>query len=71
MFTVKSLANSIEFGGGIAEKVYLASGGAASELNTLDPLAMAAYGDFVVDYIHVSECGVELVLKQDFVKAGA
>lgn len=71
MFTVKSLANSIEFGDGITKNISLASGGSASELNTLDPLAMAAYGDFVVDYIHVSDMGVELVLKQDFVKAGA
>lgn len=32
---------------------------------------MAAYGDFIVDYIYVDKYGVEIAIKAEFCKAGA
>ena len=71
MFTVREIATCLHLVGKGKMTVSLYFGDNENAFNPLNPLQMAAFGDFVVDDIYVSEDGVGLALKQEFVKAGA
>lgn len=71
MMTVKDVCGMLEFGEGVRKNVSVVSNIGGQNIDTRNIFEMAAYGDFVVDYIHICAEGVELFLKQEFVKAGA
>lgn len=71
MLTVREIATRLHFDNTQKMSVSLYFGDSENAFNPLNPLQMAAFGDFVVDDIYVSEGGVGLALKQEFVKAGA
>lgn len=71
MLTVREITTCLHFDDTLKMSVSLYFGDSENAFNPLNPLQMAAFGDFVVDDIYVSDGGVGLALKQEFVKAGA
>lgn len=68
--TVREICAVLDIGDGVKPSVELTFGACAVQFNPVNDLEMLAYGDFVIDSCHVWEGGVELVLKQQFVKKG-
>lgn len=68
--TVREICAVLDIGDGIKPSVELAFGASAVQFNPVNDLEMLAYGDFVIESCHVWEGGVELVLKQQFVRKG-
>ena len=53
------------------EKLCVSANGLTTNINPNNKLDIAAYGDFIVDYIYVDKYGVEIAIKAEFCKAGA
>lgn len=53
------------------EKLCVSANGHITDISPNNPLDMAAYGDFIVDYIYIDKYGAEIAIKADFCKAGA
>ena len=68
--TVLEACAMLELGDGIKPNIELTFGSCGVPFNPKNGLEMMAYGDFVIDSCHVWEGGVELVLKQQFVRKG-
>ena len=49
----------------------MSANGLTTNINPNNKLDIAAYGDFIVDYIYVDKYGVEIAIKAEFCKAGA
>ena len=67
--TVREICSVLEIGDGVKPTLLLAYDGNGVTLNRKDRLEMAAYGDFIVDECHVTNLGVELIVRQEFVRA--
>ena len=72
MLTIKELLPLFQFGPNEeddrCEKFCVSANGLTTNINPRD---IAAYGDFIVDYIYVDKYGVEIAIKAEFCKAGA
>lgn len=73
MLTVKDIVSllEVEYPEHTERTLTVAADGLVAPINRENRLAMAAYGNFIVDRIHVDELGVELAVKTEFCKAGA
>lgn len=68
--TVLEMCAVLDIGDGVAPRIELSFGASGVPFNPKNSLEMMAYGDFLVDSCHVSDCGVNLVLMQQFVRKG-
>ena len=81
MLTVKDIVSILQFGefddkyGKEVPRLTVSADGLATHINPENnpenKLEMAAYGDFIVDRIHVDELGVDLCVKSSLCTAGA
>lgn len=75
MLTIKELLPLFQLGphdeDDRCEKLCVSANGLTTNISPNNPLDMAAYGDFIVDYIYVDKYGVEIAIKAEFCKAGA
>ena len=75
MLTIKELLPLFQFGPNEeddrCEKFCVSANGHITDISPTNPLDMAAYGDFVVDYIYIDKYGAEIAIKAEFCKAGA
>ena len=77
MLTVKDIVSILQFGefddkyGKEVPRLTVSADGLAPHINPENKLEMAAYGDFIIDRIHVDELGVELCVKSSLCTAGA
>mgnify|MGYP004512184743 FL=1 len=75
MLTIKELLPLFQFGPNEeedrCEKFCVSANGLTTDINPSNQLDIAAYGDFIVDYIYVDKYGVEIAIKAEFCKAGA
>lgn len=75
MLTIKELLPLFQFGPNEeedrCEKLCVSANGLTTDINPSNQLDIAAYGDFIVDYIYVDKYGVEIAIKAEFCKAGA
>ena len=75
MLTSKELLPLFQFGthdeDDRCEKLCVSANGHITDISPNNPLDMAAYGDFIVDYIYIDKYGAEIAIKADFCKAGA
>ena len=75
MLTIKELLPLFQFGShdedDRCEKLCVSANGHITDISPNNPLDMAAYGDFIVDYIYFDKYGAEIAIKADFRKAGA
>lgn len=77
MLTVKDIVSILQFGefddkyGKEVPRLTVSADGLATHINPENKLDMAAYGDFIVDYIYIDKYGAEIAIKADFCKAGA
>ena len=69
--TVREICSVLEIGEGIKPEMFLAYSGFSVPFHRNDALEMAAYGDFIVESCHVSDLCVELIVKQQFIRATA
>lgn len=60
----------LEIGDGIKPNIELTFGSAGIPFHPQNDLEMMAYGDFLIETCHIWEGGVNLVLKQQFVRKG-
>lgn len=68
--TVREICSVLDIGDGVKPKIELTFGPSGVPFNPQNDLEMMAYGDFLIETCHVSTLGVELVLKQQFVRKG-
>ena len=68
--TVQEICAVLEFADAEKSRIDLTFGANSVPFNPANDLEVLAYGYFVIDSCHVWEGGVELVLKQQFVKKG-
>ena len=74
MLTIKELLPLFQLGPNDddrCEKLCVSANGLTTNINPNNKLDIAAYGDFIVDYIYVDKYGVEIAIKAEFCKAGA
>ena len=75
MLTIKELLPLFQLGphdeDDRCEKLCVSANGLTTDINPRNQLDIAAYGDFIVDYIYVDKSGVEIAIKAEFCKAGA
>ena len=75
MLTIKELLPLFQLGlndeDDRCEKLCVSANGHITNISPNNPLDMAAYGDFIVDYIYIDKYGAEIAIKADFCKAGA
>lgn len=75
MLTIKELLPLFQLGphdeDDRCEKFCVSANGLTTDINPSNQLDIAAYGDFIVDYIYVDKYGVEIAIKAEFCKAGA
>lgn len=75
MLTIKELLPLFQLGPhdeeDRCEKLCVSANGHITDISPNNPLDMAAYGDFIVDYIYIDKYGAEIAIKADFCKAGA
>lgn len=74
MLTIKELLPLFQLGPNDeddrCEKLCVSANGHITDISPNNPLDMAAYGDFIVDYIYIDKYGAEIAIKADFCKAG-
>lgn len=76
MLTVKDIVSLLQFGefsdkyGNEVPRLTVSADGLATHINPENKLEMAAYGDFIIDRIHVDELGVDLCVKSSLCTAG-
>jgi hypothetical protein len=68
--TVREICAVLEFDDAKKSRIDLTFGTISVPFNPANDLEVLAYGDFVIETCHIWEGGVELVLKQQFVKKG-
>lgn len=75
MLTIKELLPLFQLGPhdeeDRCEKLCVSANGHITDISPNNPLDMAAYGDFIVDYIYIDKYGAEIAIKAEFCKAGA
>lgn len=75
MLTIKELLPLLRFGPhgeeDSCEKLCVAADGITTPISTDNQLDIAAYGDFIVNYLFVDKYGLEIGIKTEFCKAGA
>ncbi len=75
MLTIKELLPLFQLGphdeDDRCEKLCVSANGHIADISPNNPLDMAAYGDFIVDYIYIDKYGAEIAIKAEFCKAGA
>ena len=75
MLTIKELLPLFQLGPNDeddrCEKLCVSANGLTTNINPINNLDIADYGDFIVDYIYVDKYGVEIAIKAEFCKAGA
>lgn len=68
--TVREISTTLDFDDAKKSRIDLTFGANSVPFNRDNELEMRAYGDFIIETCHVWEGGVELVLKQQFVRKG-
>ncbi len=68
--TVREICGTLEFADNTKSLIELTFGSAGIPFHPQNDLEMMAYGDFVIETCHIWEEGVNLVLKQQFVRKG-
>lgn len=69
MITVRECCSLIKFAYQVPDEVSVSNIDEGRVINPNSALDMAAYGDFLVDRVTVFDSGIQITLKQQFVKS--